>query len=44
MEKFRNNSIETQTLMLSQVVNLSKAEMDVYLRYKAEFEKFGLII
>ncbi len=44
MEKFRNNNIETQTLMLSQVVNLSKAEMDVYLRYKAEFEKFGFVI
>lgn len=44
MEKFKNNSIETQTLMLSQVVNLSKAEMDVYLRYKAEFEKFGFVI
>jgi len=44
MEKFKNNKIETQTLMLSQVVNLSKAEMDVYLRYKNEFEKFGFII
>ena len=44
MEKFKNDKIETQTLMLSQVVNLSKAEMDVYLRYKNEFEKFGFII
>ena len=44
MEKFKNGKIETQTLMLSQVVNLSKAEMDVYLRYKNEFEKFGFII
>ncbi|MBO4775538.1 MAG: DNA mismatch repair endonuclease MutL [Lachnospiraceae bacterium] len=44
MEKFRENKIETQTLMLSQVVNLSKTEMDVYLRYKKEFEKFGFII
>ena len=44
MEKFKNDKIETQTLMLSQVVNLSKAEMDVYLRYKGEFEKFGFII
>ena len=44
MEKFKNNKIETQTLMLSQVVNLSRAEMDVYLRYKSEFEKFGFII
>ena len=44
MEKFKNNKIETQTLMLSQVVNLSKAEMDVYLRYKNEFEKFGFVI
>ena len=44
MERFRNNSIETQTLMLSQVVNLSKTEMDVYTRYKKEFEKFGFII
>ena len=30
--------------MLSQVVNLSRSEMDVYLRYKKEFEKFGFII
>ncbi len=44
MEKFRNDKIETQTLMISQVVNLSKSEMDVYLRYKKEFEKFGFII
>ncbi|MCR5846799.1 MAG: DNA mismatch repair endonuclease MutL [Lachnospiraceae bacterium] len=44
MDKFRNGKIETQTLMLSQVVNLSKAEMDVYERYKKEFEKFGFII
>ncbi|MBO4783452.1 MAG: DNA mismatch repair endonuclease MutL [Lachnospiraceae bacterium] len=44
MDKFKNNKIETQTLMLSQVVNLSKAEMDVYLRYKNEFEKFGFVI
>ena len=44
MEKFKNDKIETQTLMLSQVVNLSKAEMDVYLRYKNEFEKFGFVI
>ncbi len=44
MDKFENNKIETQTLMLSQVVNLSKSEMDVYLRYKKEFEKFGFII
>ncbi|MBO4347628.1 MAG: DNA mismatch repair endonuclease MutL [Lachnospiraceae bacterium] len=44
MDKFKNNKIETQTLMLSQVVNLSRSEMDVYLRYKKEFEKFGFII
>jgi len=44
MDKFNNNKIETQTLMLSQVVNLSKSEMDVYLRYKNEFERFGFII
>ena len=44
MEKFRESKIETQTLAISQVVNLSKAEMDVYLRYKKEFEKFGFMI
>ena len=44
MDKFQNGKIETQTLMVSQVVNLSKAEMDVYSRYNKEFEKFGFII
>lgn len=44
MQKFRNQTIETQTLVVAQVVSLGKAEIDCYMKYKEEFEKFGFII
>lgn len=44
MEKFKTQSIETQTLVVAQVVSLGKAEIDCYMKYKEEFEKFGFII
>lgn len=44
MKAFKENKIETQTLLVAKVVSLSKTEMEVFKNYKEEFEKFGFII
>ena len=44
MQKFKEGKIETQTLAISQIVNLSKAEIDTFNKFKNEFERFGFII
>lgn len=44
MKKYKEGKIETQTLAISQIVNLSKAEIDTFNKFKKEFERFGFII
>lgn len=44
MKKFRENQLESQTLVVAQVASLGKSEMEVYEKYKDEFKRFGFII
>ncbi len=44
MKKFKENKVETQTLVVAQVASLGKSEMEVFEKYKDEFTKFGFII
>lgn len=44
MKKFRDNTLESQTLVVAQVASLGKSEMEVYEKYKDEFKRFGFII
>lgn len=44
IKKFKENRLETQTLIVPQVATLGKSEMEVYDKYKDEFKKFGFII